>query len=201
MSACQRLRPSLLRAADGEAEPAEALRVARHVASCTACRIVAHRERRLRAAFEGLEDGPTDHAFLDRVMEALPSAPPPPPIGVEARRLAWLRRRRNRVLGLGLLVTGGGAAVAQAAGAWWSGAGTGLPHLAQVAESGSALGALVTALLTTAGSFAPSAIEAPHVGLPAMAAGAASLGVAGLLALGAAAALGLRRVLSEARSR
>ncbi|HEX6853571.1 MAG TPA: zf-HC2 domain-containing protein [Candidatus Polarisedimenticolaceae bacterium] len=201
MSACQRLRPALLRVADGEADPAEALRVARHVASCTSCRIVAHRERRLRAAFEGLEDGPTDSAFLDRVMEALPSTPPPPPIGVEARRLAWLRRRRNRVLGFGLLAVTGAAAAAQAAGAWWFGTGTGLPHLTQVSESGSALGALVTALLMTAGSFSPGTVEAPHVGLPAVVAGAASLGAAGLLALGAAAALGLRRALSEARSR
>jgi anti-sigma factor RsiW len=201
MSACLRLRPSLLRVADGEAEPAESLRVARHVASCTACRIVAHRERRLRAAFEGLEDAPTDHAFLDRVMEALPSTPPPPPIGVEARRLAWLRRRRNRVLGIALLCASGGAAAAQAAGAWWSGTGAGLPNLAQIAEGGSALGALVTALLTTAGWFAPDAVQAPHVGFPTLVAGAASLGAAGLLALGAAAALGLRRVLSTARAR
>lgn len=200
MSACLRLRPALLRVADGEAEPAEALRVARHVASCTACRIVAHRERRLRSAFEVLEDAPADRDFLDRVMEALPSTPPPPPIGVEARRLAWLRRR-NRVLGIGLLVTAGGAAAAQAAGAFGPASGQGLPHLAQLAEGGSALGALVTALLMTAGSLAPGALEAPHVGLPAIVAGAATLATAGVLIVGAAAALGLRRLLSEARPR
>jgi predicted anti-sigma-YlaC factor YlaD len=195
MSACRRLRPALLRVADGDAAPAESLRVARHVASCTACRIVVHRERRLRAVLDGLEDAPADAAFLDRVMEALPSTPPPPPIGVEARRLAWLRRRRSRLLGIGILLAGSGAAAAHAIGSAFWGGGTGLPQLSQLAENGSALGALVLALLTTAGSAVPGAFEMPHVAIPAGVAAAASLSLAGVLALGAAAVLSLRRVL------
>ena len=196
MSACHQLRPVLVRVADGEATPAESLRVARHVASCTTCRIVAHRERRLRAVLDGLEDAPADAAFLDRVMDALPSTPPPPPIGVEARRLAWLRRRRSRLLGIGIVVAGSGVTVAQVAGAWFGGPGTGFRPIAALVDGGSALGALVTALLVTAGSRLPGVIDAPHLAVPAAAAAATTtVALAGGLALAAAAALSLRRVL------
>lgn len=195
MSACRRLRPALLRVADGDATPAESLRVARHVASCTTCRIVAHRERRLRSVLDGLEDAPADVAFLDRVMEALPSTPPPPPIGAEAQRIEWLRRRRSRLLGITVLVAGTGAAAAHAAGFGFGGGFPGLPQLSQLAESGSALGALVMALLTTAGSVAPGVFEPPHLAVPAVVAASATLAIAGALTLGAAAVLSIRRAI------
>ena len=44
MAACKPIRPSLYRIIDGEAEPAEAMRVARHLSTCTTCRILLARK-------------------------------------------------------------------------------------------------------------------------------------------------------------
>src|SRR4029079_17425550 len=55
-SACSECRPLLFRVAEGEADPDEALRVARHLPTCTTCRIVLAREIRLARVLESLDD-------------------------------------------------------------------------------------------------------------------------------------------------
>ena len=40
MNRCRRIRPWIARSVDGDLEPGEAFRLARHLATCTACRIV-----------------------------------------------------------------------------------------------------------------------------------------------------------------
>lgn len=78
MAACEPIRPSLYRIIDGEADPAEAMRVARHVSACTACRILLARKRRLAEMLEhDLEDLPADEEFVRTVMSTLPEGPPP----------------------------------------------------------------------------------------------------------------------------
>ena len=75
---CERFRPLLSRFAEGEADPAEALGLAGHLASCTACKILLARERRLHAALDGLHDPvAVDEEFSRLVMAALPAGPPP----------------------------------------------------------------------------------------------------------------------------
>ena len=75
---CQRLRPVLFRVAEGEASPEEALRVARHLPTCTGCRILLNREHRLADLLERLSDPVgVDDAFLLDVMGAIPHEPPP----------------------------------------------------------------------------------------------------------------------------
>jgi predicted anti-sigma-YlaC factor YlaD len=91
MKACDSLRSTLSRIAEGETRPDEALRVARHLSDCTACRILLAREMRLAEMIEGLRDPDFDEqAFLDRVMRALPHELP---AAVEPRRL----KRRLRL--------------------------------------------------------------------------------------------------------
>ncbi len=104
MKTCERFRPLLSRSADGEADPAEALGLARHLAACTACKILLARERRLHEALDGLGDPvAVDDEFSRLVMAALPAGPPP-----EARRP---RRRGLRLAGLlGLLALGAASA-------------------------------------------------------------------------------------------
>jgi anti-sigma factor RsiW len=78
VNTCDRFRPLLSRFAEGEADPEEALGVARHLAACTACKIVLARERRLHEALEGLGDSVSvDDEFSRLVMAALPAGPPP----------------------------------------------------------------------------------------------------------------------------
>ena len=78
MDACEPIRPSLYRIIDGEADPAEAMCVARHISSCTACRILLARKRRLSEMLENdLEDLPVGEEFVHVVMSTLPEGPPP----------------------------------------------------------------------------------------------------------------------------
>ena len=57
MSHCDAFAPLLSGVAEGESSPDEAMRTARHLSYCTACRITLARERRLAAILEnGLED-------------------------------------------------------------------------------------------------------------------------------------------------
>jgi predicted anti-sigma-YlaC factor YlaD len=99
MSRCERLRPQLSRVAEGEANPVEAMRVARHLPDCTACRIQLARERRLAAMLEEELSDPlfVGEDFVRAVMAHLPSESP-----------RALRRRRRGILRLagigGLLV-------------------------------------------------------------------------------------------------
>lgn len=75
---CAAIRPLLYRVAEGEADPDEALRTARHLGDCTACRILLARERRLAELLEGeIEDRlPVDEGFVRMVMANLPHEPP-----------------------------------------------------------------------------------------------------------------------------
>lgn len=89
MDACTRLRPLLSRFAEGEAAPREALRGARHLSTCTACRIHLARERRLAELLEaGLDDRlPVGEDFVRSVMASLPAMPPPAPRFARRRKL------------------------------------------------------------------------------------------------------------------
>ncbi len=104
MTTCDRFRPLLSRYAEGEADPGEALGIARHLAGCTACKIVLARELRLHEALEGLRDPVSvDDQFSLLVMAALPAGPPP---------AAKQRHRRGlRLAGVLALVSLGATAV------------------------------------------------------------------------------------------
>ena len=92
---CKQLAPLLSRVAEGEAAPDEAIRAARHLSDCTACRISLARERRLAAMLEdGLEDSlPVGEDFVQSVMDKLPAEPP--------RATRPSRRRHLRLACLG----------------------------------------------------------------------------------------------------
>ena len=78
MSRCEEIRPLLFRVEESEATPEQAMRVARHLSDCTACRILQARERRLaRMLAQELEDVPVGEDFVRSVMSTLPSGPPP----------------------------------------------------------------------------------------------------------------------------
>jgi predicted anti-sigma-YlaC factor YlaD len=88
---CRAVRMLLHGVAYGEADPQDAITVARHVSQCTGCRILLARERRLAVM---LDDGFEDHLrvgeeFLQAVMAHLPQGPPP------AR--PWSGRRRLKL--------------------------------------------------------------------------------------------------------
>lgn len=69
---CRTVSPLIGRVVDVEAAPSESYRLARHVANCTACRILLARERRLADALDGLDDAsPDDAGLLERVMSSL----------------------------------------------------------------------------------------------------------------------------------
>ena len=92
MNACDRIRPWIARSVDGELLPDEALRLARHLATCTACRIVLARESRLAAMLEGVDDAcSVDESFFEGVMASLPEFPGHP-VGAVGGRKARLRR-------------------------------------------------------------------------------------------------------------
>jgi len=76
---CERLRPILYRVPEGEASPEEAMRTARHLSDCTACRILVARERRLAAMLERDLADPLQvgEDFVLSVMSSLPQGPPP----------------------------------------------------------------------------------------------------------------------------
>jgi anti-sigma factor RsiW len=90
---CQSIVPVLFRVAEGEATPDEAMRTARHLSDCTACRILLARERRLAAMLDDGLDDPLQvgEDFVRAVMDTLPQGPPPRP-----RR----KRRERRALKL-----------------------------------------------------------------------------------------------------
>lgn len=105
MSACQKIAAALFRVAEAEASPEDALLVARHLDSCTVCRIVLARERRLGRALERLDDrGDDGEALTERIMTSLPAEPARP---VAARR----PRRGLKLAGAVIAVIGGGASL------------------------------------------------------------------------------------------
>lgn len=113
MDECHESRSLLFRVAEGEAHPDEALQVARHLPSCTTCRILFAREVRLARVLESLDDAiPVDEAFLDDVMRALPDEPP--------RVARALKRRGLKLAGLAgalALSAAGAARLSQLVGA------------------------------------------------------------------------------------
>lgn len=91
MTKCLQFRPILSRLAEGETAPAESLQAARHLSCCTACRILLAREQHLAGMLDALGDAfPVEESFLQTVMDALPTGPPP-----GRRTAAWLKRRRG----------------------------------------------------------------------------------------------------------
>lgn len=102
MSPCEQLRPQLSRFADGEASPDEAMRAARHLSDCTACRIQLARERRLAAMLDEMEDQvQVGEEFVRSVMDNLPQGPPPVRTSSKGRR----RGRYLKLAGLGGWIT------------------------------------------------------------------------------------------------
>lgn len=190
MKTCDRLRPALLRSIEGEASPAQALRVARHLEACTACRIVAARARRLASALDTMAEpvAADDEAFFRAVMAALPASPPPRPSPAVARRLAWLARRRVHLAGLTTLLVLAGGAAAQSLPTWVFAGGSVLPRLADSPEQASGalskLAAIVGVALAQLDAGTRLAPGVPHIGLAA----ATGLALGGLAVAGAGAA-------------
>jgi len=93
MAICDDIRGRLYSHAEGETGPADALMIARHLPTCTACRILLARERRLAEFLESdLPDLPVGEEFVEAVMSRLPDDPP-------RRRM----RRGLKLAGLALL--------------------------------------------------------------------------------------------------
>ena len=107
MDGCPEFRSLLFRVAEGEVDPEGALRVARHLPTCTTCRIVLAREFRLARVLVSLDDSiPVEETFLDEVMRSLPEEPP----GTRAPSRP-LARRGLKLAGLvGVLILGAAAA-------------------------------------------------------------------------------------------
>jgi anti-sigma factor RsiW len=94
MSRCRRIRAGIVRSVDGELEPAEALLLARHLETCTGCRIVHARESRLAEILAGIGDPcGVDESFFRAVMASLPELPPKPAVEV-SRKARWRRGLR-----------------------------------------------------------------------------------------------------------
>jgi len=80
MASCESIRPLLFKIAEREISPREAMRTARHLAGCTACKILLARERRLAQMLEfDLQDIPVGEDFFQSVMNSIPEDPPPAP--------------------------------------------------------------------------------------------------------------------------
>lgn len=106
---CVRIRPLIGSLAEGELAPDEAMRVARHLPDCTACRIIAARERRLaRMLEEDLDDLPVGEEFVRTVMSTLPDGPPPPPTKSDRAARRWKTRRGLKLAGLFGMLAGAG---------------------------------------------------------------------------------------------
>lgn len=104
MTDCDRLRSFIVRSVDGDLEPGEAFRLARHLPTCTACRIVLARESRLAEMLDGANDAVTvDESFFGTVMASLPDRP--------VRPAVELTRERRRKRGLRLATWGAIAAL------------------------------------------------------------------------------------------
>jgi predicted anti-sigma-YlaC factor YlaD len=99
MNRCGTIRPWISRSVDGDLEPGEALRLARHLARCTACRITLARESRLAEMLGGVDDAfSVDESFFGAVMASLPERPVRPGVEV-SRRARWRRGLRLAAFG------------------------------------------------------------------------------------------------------
>lgn len=107
MTDCIDYQALLFRLAEGEAAPDEALRAARHLSDCTACRIVLAREERLAEMLDRIGDElPVTESFLASVMSAIPRRRRPAPVRSSPR----LRRGMKLAGWLGAAALGGEAA-------------------------------------------------------------------------------------------
>jgi predicted anti-sigma-YlaC factor YlaD len=104
VSRCRSYRRIIVASLECEIAPGDALRLARHLETCTACRILMAREARLAAMLDDIDDPVrVDEGFFHAVMEALPERP-----RVPAQR-RW--RRGLKLAGsAGILVAGAGVA-------------------------------------------------------------------------------------------
>ena len=109
MSRCGSIRPWIARSVDGDLAPGEALRLAGHLAKCTACRITLARESRLAEMLGSVDDAcGVDESFFNAVMASLPEHPVRP---VEvSRRARWRRGLRLAAFGAVGALAGGVAA-------------------------------------------------------------------------------------------
>lgn len=111
MSRCERILPWIARSVDGDLNPGEAFRLAGHLSTCTACRIVLARESRLAAMLDGVDDAcSVDESFFEGVMASLPERPAPPAVAV-SRKERW--RRGLRLASWGFLAVLGAGMVAR----------------------------------------------------------------------------------------
>ena len=110
MNSCDRIRPWITRSVDGELTPDEALRLARHLTTCTACRIVIARESRLAAMLEDVDDAcNVDESFFEGVMASLPEFPGRS-VRTASRKARWRHGLRLATWGSVLAVGAGVAA-------------------------------------------------------------------------------------------
>ena len=99
MSRCRGVQAWIVRSVDGDLEPVEALRLARHLATCTACRIVHAKEARLAEMLDADDDAfAVDESFFQAVMASLPERPLKPAADV-SRRARWRRGLRLASMG------------------------------------------------------------------------------------------------------
>jgi len=102
MSSCRSVQAWIVRSVDGDLDPVEALRLARHLSTCTACRIVQAKETRLAEILVDDDAFAVDESFFQAVMESLPERPVKPAADV-SRRARW--RRGLRLASLASLAT------------------------------------------------------------------------------------------------
>jgi len=107
MSRCRSVQAWIVRSVDGDLAPVEALRLARHLATCTGCRIVQAKEARLAEMLDADDDGfAVDESFFESVMASLPELPVKPAAEV-SRRARWRRGLRlASMASLGALAAG-----------------------------------------------------------------------------------------------
>jgi anti-sigma factor RsiW len=109
MTGCRRIRPWIVRSVDGDLQPGEALRLARHLTTCTACRIVLARESRLAEMLDGADDAfGVGESFFEGVMASLPERPVRP--AVELSRETGSRRGLRLASWGAIAALGGGLA-------------------------------------------------------------------------------------------
>ena len=196
---CERIRPLLYPYIEREAEPGEAMLVAKHLSACTACKILIARKRHLARMLEnGLEDRiPVGEEFVRSVMATLPEGPPP--AAPKSRR-----KRHLKLAGTIAVLLGVAPAVAGLPGGAVTLLGLELPALAGPGSPGPYETALEVAR-GTAGALAGWLVGAPpelnaslpsllSLGTCAAVALAALAASSGLLVLAAGSIFGSRRI-------
>lgn len=189
MNRCRRIRAWIVRSVDGDLTPVEALRLARHLGACTACRIVLARETRLATVLENVGDAfGVDESFFRAVMDSLPEQPVRPTLAASRRA----RLRRGLRLALFAMVS---LCCAGVGGQWLPSlrldiAAPAMPRFSPDDTAGwiSLIGSAATWIRLTAQSigWAGSSGELGALSIGAVFLGAGVAGVAALLALSGA---------------